>query len=226
MALITWISMPTHAQDHQDHDSHEHFEDEVEENAVPFTPMQEKLYFNLFGRDNRKAINGSKWNECRKPVSGNYGGSRCSSGRKIHRILLEFMHDHLPDCVEQAASSQGVRVQDFHVIHKGIYADARHSPKSLHAAGRAIDIASIVITKTNRKKVTYNFQSSSSNSFYNSLRSCWGRAVNRNNGCPAFGGRYDRTGSIGKEHAKHKHHMHLSVPKCARGSYVGNSFRR
>lgn len=215
MALITWISSPAHAQSVP----------EVE-NATPFTPEQEEEYFRKFGQDNRKALNGNKWNECRKPVSGNYGAYKCSSRRKIHNILLEFMHDHLGDCVEQAASSQGVRLQDFHIVHKGIYADARHSPRSLHAAGRAIDIKSIVITKTNRKKVTYNFQSSSSNSFYNSLRSCWGKVVKRYNSCPTFGGRHDRTGSIGKEHSKHKHHMHLSVPKCARGSYIGDSFRR
>lgn len=118
------------------------------------------------------------------------------------------------------------RAVDLHVTHDGIQGDTNHSPRSLHAEARAVDVDSFVVFYANGRQERLDFESSRNDSFFNSFRSCWGKVVNQQNGCPFISGRADRTGSIGKEDSRHKEHMHVSIPYCVGGNYAGNYFRR
>ncbi len=169
----------------------------------------------------------TKWLECSDDITGNYSGFGCTNRRGISAILEEFKNRNFYVCVNQALAKVGKpQAVDLHVTHDGIQGDANHSPRSLHAEARAVDVDSFVVTYGSGQSERISFKYASNNAFYNEFRSCWGRAVHEQNGCPLISGRYDLTGSIGKEDRNHQNHVHVSVPYCIGGNYSSRFFRR
>ncbi len=208
----------------EDYTEHEHDHD----HARPFTPEEEEAYFTPFenGLFRKRRFPYTYWNECSKPITGNYQGYSCTSIRRISEILFDFMDTHLGRCVEEAASTIGWVVEDYHITHKGIYGDRNHSSRSLHAEGRAIDISAISLTLSDGRRRKLDYKSYAGGKFFSKLRSCWGSSVMQYNNCPSYNGVRHRTGSIGSENHRHKYHLHLSVPYCISGRYAGHYYRR
>lgn len=199
------------------------------EHANPFSPEQEEIFFSK----QEKGVQAKGiypylfWNECQKVgPEGNYSGHPCHRKRRISEILYEFIEIHLSQCIEEAAHLLDHSMESFKITHDGIFADPNHSPRSLHAEGRAIDIAAITITTSLKEKVRLGFAKLGKGRFYNSLRACWGLSLATFNGCPYSSGAANRTGSIGKEDRRHQNHLHLSVPVCHNGRHIGNLFRK
>lgn len=212
-----------HDQDHghdHDHEEGDHFQ--------PFTPEEEEVYFTPFenGVIKKGRFAYTYWNECSQPLSGNYMGYNCTSKRRLAEILFEFMDNHLERCVEESAADLGINMEAFHITHKGIYGDRRHSSRSLHAEGRAIDIHTIKVLGADGKEHRFAYKKHRGKQFYTRLRFCWGSAVSTYNGCPLYNGMPGRTGSIGQENRNHRVHLHLSVPYCVSGQYAGRYYRR
>lgn len=204
------------------------FSEEHADHARPFTPEEEDAYFTPFenGVFSKARFPYRYWNECSQPLSGHYQGYSCTSQRRISEILFEYMENHLGRCIEEAANTIGRPLENFHITHKGIYGDRHHSPRSLHAEGRAIDVAAVTLTQPDGKRLRLDYKSYSSGKFYSKLRKCWGETITQYNNCPTYNGQYGRTGSIGAEDKKHRYHLHLSVPYCISGRYAGTYFRR
>lgn len=201
----------------------------------PFTPEEELSYFdipllgaNVFGpKKSLKRFPQTNWNECRDPrFRGRYYQAKCSSSRGISKILYKLLGANLERCVDYASQIAGHTMNDFYIIHKGIYSDKRHSPMSLHSEGRAIDIHTIAIKTFWNGWISFNFEKQGKNKFFKALRSCWGDVLNRQNNCPLFEDLRWRTGSLGKEDEDHQIHLHLSVPYCINGSYSDEFYRR
>ncbi len=170
----------------------------------------------------------TKWRECQDHIMGNYTGFNCTNRRNISVILKDYLLRNIETCSEEALKAIGVsqRVVDTHITHVGIQGDPNHSPRSLHSESRAIDIKSIELALRNRTSRKFTFSRASNDPFYNSFRQCWGRKINRENGCPLISQSRLLTGSIGKEDPDHRRHLHLSVPYCKNGRYSSNYFRR
>lgn len=200
--------------------------------AHVLTPEEEKAYFREIETkqdfhllDFRFAQ--TKWYECSDPITGNFSNYGCTDRRGIAVILKRFMDDYFPQCVQSALNRiNGGELKQLHIIHNGILGDRRHSPRSLHAENRAIDIQSFRVSTYNKGTRTYSFSNSKNDPFYREFRSCWGRSVHKNNGCPQYAGSFRRTGSIGKEDRNHQHHLHTSVPYCYRGDYGRGYYKR
>lgn len=201
-----------------------------EDDSSVLSPDEEDAYFALsefLGKAVTFRFAQTNWNECQHRPTGQYLGYRCASGRRISQILDGFMKQHMQTCVQQALRQQGGgQMRDFHIVHAGIFGDPNHSPRSLHAENRAIDIKSIQVRLTTGALRTYVFANRNDRPFYNAFRSCWGQVVSRENGCPLFNGSPTLTGSIGWEDRNHQNHMHVSVPYCLRGRYGDYYFRR
>jgi hypothetical protein len=166
------------------------------------------------------------WNECDfYELSGNYFNSNCNNGRRISAELNTLLEKNFIGCVSKA-SQRKYRPQAVHIIHKGIFADKRHSPLSMHAFGRAIDIKEIIVTTKANQRVSYNFERVGDGTFYKKFRRCWGKVIKRQAKCPYFEKDRNLTGSIGKEDEDHQRHMHLSVPACQSGKYIEPYFKR
>lgn len=209
------------------------------DHAEPFTPEEEAIYFGYQNTElegylknlepsTQRVFPQQNWNECLDPyIRGNYYEANCSSERGISKILYSLMTRNFKGCIDYAASTVNLKPTEFYIIHKGIYADKRHSPNSLHSEGRAIDIKEIYIkTRWRRGWLLFNFEDQGDGQFYSAFRDCWGDVLYRQNDCPLFEGRRDRTGSLGKEDEDHQRHLHLSVPYCINGTYRGEFFRR
>lgn len=225
LILMTLISFQSYGQmeiAHEEPEGHEH--------STPFTPEEEENFFRDLETGSNSRQKGifptTSWNECtNRKVTGNYINYRCTRQRKISNILLEFMRENFEVCVDKAAKSNNWRMTDFHIVHKGIFGDANHSPRSLHAPGRAIDIADIIVkTPSGEKKM--NFKKYGNGEFFRTFRKCWGETVTTQNECPSYRGKVSWTGSIGKEDRNHQKHLHVSVPYCINGSHAGNYFWR
>jgi hypothetical protein len=167
------------------------------------------------------------WDECREDVTGNYTGANCLSKRHISVILKSFLADHLFQCVDEGLNAQGGGVaSELHITHAGIAGDPRHSPRSLHAENRAIDIKSLQVVLSNGQSKLFTYSKMGNRPFYSALRRCWGRVVNRENECPLYSGSSLYTGSIGWENSQHGMHMHLSVPYCFNNQHGSFFWRR
>lgn len=167
------------------------------------------------------------WNECHSDdLKGTFVGYPCSERRMISNILYRFLNQYFYGCVDQGARRLGLSIYDYSITHAGIFADQKHSPKSLHSEGRAIDIKSIELYLTSGQKVSQDYFKSGTNAFYQELRRCWGEVLNQNNTCPYIANRPALTGSIGKENPNHQKHLHLSVPYCINYAYSDLFFRR
>lgn len=188
------------------------------------SPAQEDEYFSTYFPGANKAsafrFPQTTWRECDDVVTGNYYQANCSNSRGISVILKKFMDEHMYKCVNAGLAAQGGgSVNDFHIVHAGIFADPRHSPRSLHSENRAIDIKSMEIQLTSGAVKNFVYQGTSARPFYTAFRSCWGKIVHDFNGCPYYRSTPGLTGTIGWENANHQHHMHTSVPYCVGGNY-------
>ncbi len=163
----------------------------------------------------------TQWNECGANPSGQYLEYTCVQTRKISVILDAFLQQRLLKCVDagMAAQSGGGTAKAIHVVHAGIAGDPRHSPRSLHAHNRAVDVKVIRAVLTNGTERQYTYSKLGNRTFYTALRNCWGETVSTYNGCPLYRNTKMLTGSIGWENSAHGHHMHLSVPYCHSGRY-------
>ena len=207
-------------------DSHSAASEEIDSDSSVLSPEQAEQYVDDM-QYFRKLFPQTLWNECSDYVSGNYSGYNCSTRRGISVILKDFMEEHFLTCTNEALKSfNGKTATDLHVIHDGIQGDANHSPRSLHAEARAIDVDSMIITYGNGSSEKVTFKGSSHASFFKSFRSCWGNKVNKHNGCPIVSGGVGQTGSIGKEDRNHQNHVHMSVPYCVSGRYGSGFFQR
>lgn len=207
-------------------------QDEEHEHAHVFTPEEEaQFYFEA----NQKGDFGilefrfeqTSWRECTDFVTGNYTGYNCANRRGISSILKTFMDDHMPKCVQKGLDAIGEgQLDQLHIIHDGILGDRRHSPKSMHAENRAIDIRAFKITTYDSRELNLRFNDRNNRDFYNAFRQCWGETIQSENGCPLYNGVVGRTGSIGWEDRNHQNHMHTSVPYCVNGQYGSYYYRR
>jgi len=192
------------------------------------TPEQEVSYADyLEGEINAKksfAFPYVHWDECYDFVTGAYVGNNCNRRRMSSEILHEFLQSFFTSCALQAGRAINISANKVHIIHKGIYADKRHTPESLHSEGRAIDIAGVVLV--GRRQNYIPFEKYGYGKFYRTLRQCWGRTLSRYNSCPLFDNKTVLTGSLGKEDEDHQKHLHLSVPYCYNSRHLGHYFRR
>jgi hypothetical protein len=189
-----------------------------------FSPEEEELFFNQQSQGQEKATSfkfaQTTWKECSDVVTGNYYGYKCANSRKISSILKSFMDKHLYKCVNAGLAAQGGgTVDDIHIVHAGIFGDPRHSPRSMHAENRAVDIKSLEVKLTNGSVKTLVYEGTKNRKFYTAFRKCWGGIVRDYNQCPLYKGNAGLTGSIGWENKDHQHHMHTSVPYCIKGKY-------
>ena len=198
--------------------------EELETDQGVMTPEEEVEYEKTYFPGSAKAFtykfSQTSWKECVDVVTGNYYGYKCATSRGISVMLKSFMDQHMYKCVNAGLAAQGGgTVDDYHIVHAGIKGDPNHSPKSMHAENRAIDIKSIEVQLTSGAVKNFVFSGTSSNPFFGAFRSCWGKVVRDFNSCPYYKGTASLTGSIGKEDGNHQHHMHTSVPYCVSGNY-------
>ena len=154
------------------------------------------------------------WKECEGDVTGNYIGVGCTS-RKMNDEFLPFMKKNVLGCTNAGLARVGAAsVSKVHVIHKGVFADARHSRRSLHAIGRALDIQQIQAGgRTYDFRVTSTKPDSNDRKFFEGFRQCW-HSVHKLRGC---GNRESGhpVGTLGWEDKNHKSlHLHASMPYC------------
>lgn len=167
------------------------------------------------------------WRECTDNITGNYTGYNCANRRRVSVILKDFMDEYMPVCVQEALDSVGEgELDQLHITHDGILGDRRHSPRSLHAENRAIDIKLFRVRFYDGSEKSFEFKDQKNRNFYRAFRKCWGRTVSEKNSCPLYSGNVERTGSIGWEDKNHQYHMHTSVPYCVSGSYGSYYYRR
>jgi hypothetical protein len=198
--------------------------DEIDADQGVMTPEQEVEYEKTYFPGSTKAFTykfaQTNWKECVDTVTGNYTGYNCASSRGISVMLKTFMDQHMYKCVNAGLAAQGGgTVLDYHIVHAGIKGDPNHSPRSMHAENRAIDIKSMEVKLTSGAVRNFVFAGSTNSAYFNAFRSCWGGVVNKYNSCPLYKGSATLTGSIGKEDGNHQYHMHTSVPYCVSGSY-------
>ena len=183
-------------------------EGEVQRRQRPlgYTPSGEPIY-------------SSSWNECSGIVRGNYEGARCATARGMASEFLVFMQRQLVACVNQGMSSIGLPNTDrISLIHRGVMADDNHGRESLHAVGRAIDIARITAYPKGLDAVTMDYlravqsPSSCERKFYVKLRQCFGE-IHRGRGCPRRRSGQP-LGTIAWEDRDHRRHIHVSMPFC------------
>lgn len=196
------------------------------------TPDQEQEFWREVGDEShfiqiRFRFPQTDWYECTDQVTGNFRGYNCVRRRQVSSILKDFMDDHMVRCVDESLQSHNMgELDELHLIHLGVLGDPRHSPRSLHAENRAIDIHTMRVVFTNGERRDFVFGNAQKRSFFTSFRQCWGRALVEHNDCPYYSGQALLTGSIGWEDRNHQSHMHTSVPYCINGRYAGNYFRR
>lgn len=205
--------------------------DELDHTRI-ITPAEEADYYQKFWsafttQSLRFRFQQTTWGECSEAVTGNFNGFRCSDSRVISVILKKFLNDNLYTCINKGLAAQGGgQVEQLHIVHNGITGDANHSPRSLHAENRAIDIHSLNMKLFDGRALNLIYSATTNRPFYTAFRKCWGDVINRGNGCPLYSGQTLLTGSIGWENANHRHHMHLSVPYCINGRYQPQYYQK
>lgn len=206
---------------------------EAEQHEHVLTPEEEKeFYETYFSKDSdlfiqRFRFPQTHWLECTDEITGNYYGYNCASRRGISAILYSFMNNYIYQCIDAGLAAQGGgQVAELHIVHAGILGDRNHSPRSLHAENRAIDIKAFDMKLTSGAVKKFTFADSNHRPFFRAFRDCWGRVVNAHNGCPFYAGDPSRTGSIGWEDRNHQTHMHTSVPYCVNGRYGSGYYQR
>ncbi|MBY0314905.1 MAG: hypothetical protein K2Q26_05265 [Bdellovibrionales bacterium] len=184
---------------------------------------QEQLENEIVGKAYKYKFPQTIWKECLDDVTGNYSGYKCANTRKISQILKTFMMTHMHKCVNRGLAAQGGgKMADYHIVHAGITGDPRHSPKSLHAENRAIDIKSMEVKLVGGKVKNFVFAGSANTAYFNAFRKCWSETLRDFNKCPNV----KNAGTIGKEDKNHKNHLHTSVPYCISGKYGAGWFQK
>lgn len=169
----------------------------------------------------------TRWDECNEAITGNYLDYGCARRRHIATIFKGFLNDHIYKCVDQAMAAQGGGVSEqIHITHAGIAGDRRHSPRSLHAENRAMDVKVIKVELTDGRTRQFTYSKLGNRPFYTALRNCWGKSVSQYNECPLYRGTTLYTGSIGWENRNHGRHMHLSIPYCYNNRHGSYYWRR
>lgn len=159
----------------------------------------------------------TSWDECSEAITGSYLDFACTKRRQISVILKTYMADHIYNCVDEslaASGKAGLSAEEIHITHVGITGDRNHSPRSLHAENRAIDIKDLRLKLSDGSLQQYTYSKLGNRPFYTALRKCWGRTVSTLNKCPLYRGDVMLTASIGWENRNHGQHMHLSLPYC------------
>lgn len=208
------------------------FDTEVDDDRFVLTPDEEQEFWKAMAEEDgfitilfRFAQ--SDWYECVDEVTGNYRGFSCAKRRQVASILKDFMDQHMPVCVNRALQVHGHgELSELHLIHMGILGDPRHSPRSLHAENRAIDIHTMRVSFADGSRKDFVFSNRENRGFFQSFRECWGERLVEFNDCPFYQGKPGLTGSIGWEDANHQNHMHTSVPYCVNGRYGRGFFQR
>lgn len=205
--------------------------DAIDSDESVLSPEQEEEYFKTYfpGAEKARAFKFSQttWKECVDVVTGNYYGFNCANSRGISTILKRFMDEHMYKCVDAGLAAQGGgQTADFHIVHAGILGDAKHSPKSMHAENRAIDIKSFEVKTTSGSVKNFVYEGTTNRSFFKAFRKCWGDIVHKYNTCPYYKSDAGLTGSIGWEDSNHQRHMHTSVPYCISGQYGPFYYRK
>lgn len=206
---------------------------EEEAHVRMITPEEEDNYLGNFWRafglmqTLRYRFAQTTWGECSEAITGNYSGYKCSDRRAISVILKQFIGENIYTCINKGLAAQGGgQIAELHIIHNGITGDANHSPRSLHAENRAIDIAAFDMKLRDGRVKKFTYAGTTNRAFYTAFRQCWGDVINRKNSCPLYSGNKLLTGSIGWEDSNHRHHLHLSVPYCINGRYQTAYFQR
>lgn len=167
------------------------------------------------------------WDECSEDITGNYLDFGCARRRHISEILKSFLADHIYKCVDEAMAAQGGgSASEIHITHAGIAGDRRHSPRSMHAENRAIDVKVFKVKLRDGSSKQFTYSKLGNRPFYTALRNCWGKTVSRYNECPLYNGSTFLTGSIGWENRNHGRHMHMSVPYCYNNRHGSYFWRR
>ncbi len=205
--------------------------DEVDTDEGVFTPEQEEEFLktHIPGTSKARAFKfaQTKWLECDDYFTGNYYGFNCTNKRVMAVILKDFLDDYSYKCVNEALTAQGGgQVADLHIVHVGISGDPNHSPKSMHAENRAIDIKSMEVKLTSGQVKNFVYEGTTNRNFYTAFRKCWGKVVHDFNGCPYYKESSLLTGSIGWENENHQRHMHMSVPYCVNGAYSSYYYKK
>ncbi len=202
-------------------------DEESYQDEFVLNPEQEEEFYNKYFFILNYRFAQTTWKECSEEITGNYYGYNCSDRRRISVILKSFIENHIYSCIDEGLAAQGGgKVSELHIVHAGITGDRNHSPRSLHAENRAVDVKSFDMKLTNGSVKEFVFANTSHKPFFKAFRKCWGKVVNKYNGCPLYKGNSELTGSIGWEDKNHKRHMHLSVPYCVSGRYGSGYFQR
>lgn len=143
--------------------------------------------------------------------------NRCGD-RRISKNLMDFINNHLAQCIQDSLGDQGVsgNVSSVMIGHRGITGDTNHSSRSLHSVNRAIDVATFHIKLDNGEvleRSANNLQRTEPHmAFFASFRSCWSEKIVENHeaNCPGSVPK----GTIGCEDSNHQGHIHLSLPYC------------
>lgn len=148
------------------------------------------------------------------------GGTQCAKGELISENLAKHLEQHTERCTRQAMSAagdapladsiRGVTIISNSLLRRGAYV-AGSGRRSLHSAGRAIDILNInVETATGNK--SYRMGRGRQTSFERSFRSCWKKSYKC--GGSDAGGQMDyRDGSTFD-------HVHVSIRYCGRSEFT------
>ena len=206
----------------------EHFKLEAEENGAPLlSPAEEESYLKSQHKEDKKRFPQTKWLECNDTVTGNYTGFNCTNKRGISVILNDYLQENFLRCANEGLSTIGFqKAVNMHITHNGIQGGTNHQSKSLHTEARAIDVKSFTMYFSSGKSRDLFFKSSKNTNFFNAFRSCWGRTIANQNGCPLILRQTKLTASIGKEDSNHQDHIHVSIPHCVNGKYSNLYFRR
>lgn len=202
-------------------------EDHKTEHEHVFTPEEEEKFKSELHLKRNFRFPQTQWNECTDNPSGNYTGDSCARARQISVILDSYLKDFIYECVDAGLRVQGSGMADeIHITHDGILGNSAHSPRSLHAEARAIDIKGLRVKTTSGNTYNMIYAGPTNRPFYQAFRACWGRVVHRENGCPFYNGNPEHTGTIGWENRNHLEHMHTSVPYCVNGRYGAGYYQR
>ena len=165
------------------------------------------------------------WKECEGNVTGNFNGYSCTNKRGLSDEYAAYIKVNMLPCVTAGLRAVGGgTATKVHLVHNGTVADQNHSSKSLHAAGRAIDVKTMRVSSSagDQEFVFHNASRSSTSrerKFFQAFRQCWKNLQDKRR-CPSTS--YGMTGTIGWEDRRHQHHLHTSMPFCPnkRGWFV------
>lgn len=149
-----------------------------------------------------------------------YLDNKCSRARKIDGQFSEYIKESLPYCLKSALSGIGEKsVQAMKLKHVGILADQNHKSHSIHGQGKALDIKSLEVTRSDGSSFSLEFsekavkKDDSNLKFYRQFRTCWDKRNIQKNGCRSSNEGYiTSSGYDDSEGASHKHHLHVEMP--------------